>query len=610
MKNNKITLNESNFKSYQDALAWVQKKYPQYSLTKQQDFANNIMNKQQRISGTPQASASVPKAKPKASLNKYGPKQKSSNDDNPDIGKPEFGITVDTTSNGKKKVTIYGIDATDRPFLQDKLLQPDKRTPKPGLGINSLFIKDNFISFFLVPEKTADGKDDFSRVQSEFLGKGVNQLQSALLASIGKNANHSQEGVMQLTDSISHRVDTMSPDEATAFFAKGAESEIDMFTNYLNKVNDPEIREALLLYSKIYGNAIYGHTLALSNVLRIKAINPDATFVLGAGQWGKYGRGIKANATRYPLIGWVSTGNISQTDIDEAMKKFGHENEKYGEVGVQVQHLVDIEASRGKGGYPITYIGFDIADTYLYDPKKEDVLQTKPNAVGNIVYTLNKLAQEVEDKNRAENGESIEGEDEMLKRTSSALNALKELCAQRKLNVSINSGASDSSSLVDSLISVYSSMATEKANVLRQTNIQKVAEDCTHLTLLMDGIALDQLNRFHHPLIYTQKEVAALAPMLKSVIQCVGRAIYEGVGDDFLSQLKAAMKKIGMRVVSSDDVRNRLLNSGNANASGSINVVNQTVENTISYKETIKENFGKWVNRINNSDVSKSTRIL
>lgn len=614
MNNNKVNINEApqrTFNSRQEVYDCFMKQYKgKKSPAEIDQFATNFWKKLQREKKAGNASSTTVSGttqKPKASLNRYiAPSPSGQTSSN--VGKPEFGVKVEITGNGKKKVTLFGIDAKDISFLQDKLLQPDKKTPKPDLGINSLFIRNNFISFFLVPEKTADGKDDFSKPQSEFLGKGINQIQAALFASIGQNKNHSQEGVLQLKDSLAFKVDTMSSDEEAEFFAKGAESEIDMFTNYLNKVNDPETREALLLYSKIYGNAVYGHTLALSNVIRIKAINPNATFVLGPGQWAKYGRGIKANAKRYPLIGWVPTNTSSDgKSIDEkraeAMKKFGHEMETYGEVGAAIQHAIDIEINRGSG-YPLQFVGYDIADTYLFDPKKEDVLQSKPGAIGNIIYTLNKLAQDIENEKRAANGETIEGEDEMFKRTTSALNALKDLCEQRKINVNINTGTSDSSSLVDALISVYSSMATEKANVLKQSNVLKVAEDCTHLTLLMDGIALDQLKRFHHPLVYTKMEVAALAPMLKTVIQRVGHAIYEGAGDDFLSQLKATMKKIGMRVVSNDEVRNRLLNSGN------MSVANQTVENTLSAKETIKESFNKWMNRINTSDISKSARII
>ena len=491
-----------------------------------------------------------------------------------------INVSSKNTSEGDGKIlSFYGMGTDDINNILNRLLLPGNgpfRKVNPAKNIDKAWAKGNILFIKVLNDKVDD-----------FLNSGMKSVISALVSS-GKYDN---DVILHLQDEADFALKSaMSKEEMNKLYSDNAASVIDMWTQYLNNINDPEMRKVLELYSKIYGNTIYGHALSLKNVMSIKAVDPNATFVLGRTTWASYGRGVKANAKKFPLWRYTRKNDATQQQIIDAQEALGHGLEEFGELGVAVQNAIMIEAekeaNKGVNLIPVRYIGYDISDTYLYNPKEDDPLVAKPNMSSNVVYQINALAKEAEAKKNAESGNSEIGSEElsaMNKRTELATKAIEQLCAQEKIDTSKIQGEPEAR-LVQMLLDYYTRRVTQKANILKPENIRQYAEDAVQLTLIMDNIALGQLSRFRHSLQYTQKEAAALAPVIRTAVQRNGNAmVSEAVNDKgaFLSQYKAALKKLGIKIVPNET---------------SIEQENPSEMTT----ESVKKDFFNMLDRINN----------
>jgi len=496
-------------------------------------------------------------------------------------------VAVKDLSDGTGKlISFFGISSQVMPDVLGRLV-----IKQPGMPFPKVIESKNIIKAW------SKGTNLFVTVANDkidaFIDSGLKSIQSALI-----KGGYDGDGVLRLTDEVASRCDTISKEEMNQLYSDAAASEIDMWQNYLNNVEDPKTREMLQLYSQIYGNTVWGHALSLKNAMTIRSIDPNATFVLGKTSWAKYGRGVKRGAKRFPLWGYNTTNKVSNDDLKAAQEMLGHGLEAFDELGVAVKDAITKKAGaladekNGKKFFPYRYIGYDISDTYRYNPNEDDPLQSKPGISSNVVYKLNQLAQQVENEKGVNRGKDLEGYDEMVAKTQKALNAVEEMCAEKGVQITSNS-QEPSTRLADILLDYYKPLVSKKANVLKDGNIMQYAEDAVQLTLLMNNIALDQLNRFRHSYEYTQKEAAALAPIIRSATYRIGKAvntISEGVikenGDDFLMRYKAALKQLGIKIVKDTPQQN-------------IETEEPIMGESI---ESIKENFYKVFNKIN-SDI-------
>lgn len=484
---------------------------------------------------------------------------------------------------------FWNINRSDFAAILDRILEPGKgpfRKALPDKNIEKAWVDGSVLKVIVRNDKADD-----------FIDSGLKSIQSALV----KSGKYDTEAIMNLSDEVWHRLNFPSKEQMNKDFDESRASEIAAWTNYLNTINDPATVEALKLYSEMYGESIYGHALSLRNVMSIKRKNPDATYVLGRGEWSKYGRGVRRNAQLYPLWGMKTNYHPTAEDIEVAKKFFGFEGEDFGNLGVAVRNGIEIEASKKKGiMMPFRYYGVDIADTYLYKNAKEDPLLAKPNISSNLSYRLNRLAQEAEAKKGGDKKKDIPGYDEMVDKTQKALSALEPFCTKYKVPMPDAQNSAADFALVESLLAIYKAAITKKGDVLKDTNIQKMAEDCTQITLIMDGVALNQLSRFQHDNVYTQKEIAAIYPVIAKVVNTLGSAMAstmtEGVlnEDSFLNRFKSALKQLGIKIV-----RNK---EEEAPADEEENT--QTIE-----VESIKKKFNSIMERMEKSDIAKPTRL-
>jgi len=501
---------------------------------------------------------------------------------------------IENTKDGtKKKINFWGIkDRQDAENILDAITEPgDSTFARKGLP------GKNILRAWYTPSRTNMGL--FVVVANEAVEDFINTGLRSIIFSLLKSNNYDKEKIANLEHEVAHKLETSDSwaDKRKAL----ADADVhvaDLWQRYLNNINDPVTREALKLYSQIYTTTSYGHALSLANVMRIRAINPDATFVLSETVWNSWGYGIKRGAKKYPLWAVRFTQGISKKDLENAKAKLGHELEQLGDLGVAVQEAIRIEAEKeaNKGLKPmfILYYGYDIADTYQYNSKEVSPLMSKPNISSNVVYKLNALAQKLEDEKEKGLGEK---EKEIRDTTDMKYNVASEtminLCEKNGIKTEdiVNNSTSNQKKLINLLDAYYNYIinassnkkSPNKINVLKPENIQNYIQDAIQLTLLMNSIPFNK-NDFTHSEIYNQNEAATLGPIIRTAAEAIGKAlnpkqkdnVNEGIFEEgaFGLSFDEALKKLGIKVVSDNTPEMQM--------------------------EAIKENFNKMLNRINN----------
>ena len=493
-------------------------------------------------------------------------------------------IKVQDTKTGTGKIiTFFGIKRDDLVNVETKL-----KASNSDQNIKSFFKKGPALIVVVDNDKI-----------DAFIDSGLKTIQFVIVNS----GNYDGNGIAVLTDEVAFKCNKISDEEKKQLFADAEASEIEQWQNYLNSVNDPKTQEMLKLYSQIYGNTIYGHALSLKNAMTIRRIDPNATFVLGESSWVKYGRGVKRGAKKYPLFA-MKEMKPDNADLLQAQRILGHENSNYNDLSVTVKDAIykkagqiALEKNGGKFQF-FKYIGYDISDTYRHSTNVDDPLYSKPGIISNVSYKLNQLAQDIESQKNNNLHNDIEGHDKMLEKTEKAVSIVEDLCNKSGIKINTNS-SNPSVKLTDLLYDYYKPTIVSKGNILKDGNVSQFAEDAVQLTLLMNNIALDQLNRFKHSYIYTQKEAAALGPIIRRMVDAIGKGtanlsenVFNNNKEDFLIKYKQALKDLGIKVVKDK----------NENLSQETNTVNAEEEINNNDIETIKENFYKVFNKIN-SDI-------
>ena len=463
----------------------------------------------------------------------------------------EVGVK-DTTDGKRKVITFYGIQKGDLNGIVSRLVDNTgfKAVPKPDKNVEMVFTKMGNLIVTVYKDKIQD-----------FLKTGMKSIISGLVAS----RNYDFDKIKHLEDVTGFMLEKPGKEDIKRLHGERKTTMAELWTEYLNKVSDPETMEQLKLYAQIFGNTIYGHALSLKNVMAIKGMakkyGTNPTFVLGRTKWKEYGRDVRGGAKPYPLWTVVDKGRASKADLEAArlaaQAELGQSDVNYEDLGVTVQDKINIEASKilDKNQKEfVPYIGYDIADTYLINPKEDDLLKTKPNISGNIVYQLNALAQEAEAKKNDGKREGIDAEKDnaMKGRSEKALEAMNEICVAD--NISYEQGGSAEGSLVNALLAYYRKYASAKLNVLKPENVEQHAKDATQLTLMMTDTALNQLSRFTHPLEYTEKEATTLGNLIVPIVSEIGRALIKEGNEDLMGLFWKTLDRAGIKVVRDEDI--------------------------------------------------------
>ena len=506
---------------------------------------------------------------------------------------PKYGKIVVTIAPGKvdfktkqkyKILNLYNIDAESAKEIVARL----NDTTKPRISLKTWVDPTEPTHLLIsVPEEKIN----------EWLDSGdLNAVQSVLIKS-GKYDNNE---VKQLEDEIFIGFDTKNTEKINKLGAESEENSLQMWQRFLSKINDPVERKQIELYSRIFKNCTYvdengnerslGNILSTRNATLIRSKYPDATFVLAPGLWRSlFGRGVKRNATPIPYYAPYVNGKGNSQTFQDAQEKRGWKDVNREDIPIQARNAIRMDAEEKGDGYHWV-IGYDVKDTYLLSGAKEDIFNSQEGLLDNLKGELNAKAKE-RFKALNPSGETIDGNDEMLKRTEKAC-----LWAETALPASgytVNSRYTDvSNKLADYVLEYCRVNATKKTKFLAQTNVETYAQNATQITLILTNLALDALSRFNLKYEYTKPEAKALMSIVWGIAwnleknSIINESIMSWIKDkaQFVKMFLKALKKIGCSIKKENT---QLINT------------NTSEENTET-PETIKNNFFEVYNRINN----------
>lgn len=503
----------------------------------------------------------------------------------------EYGQIAVTVQPGKgldlktrqpfKVINLYNIDTKSANEIVERL----KDTTKQRVTRNAWIDKEEPTH---VQIKVFDSDID------SWLDSGdLNAVQSVLIKS-----GYNPDEVKHLEDEIATGFYSKDKEKINQAHNEAGETAMDMWQNYLSKINDPVTREQIELYSRVYGNVSYGHVLSVKNATLIKSYDKAATFVLAPGQWKKlFGRGIKRNAKPLPMYVWVPYGKATDKDIEDAKKTAGWEETGNEELSTQVKNDISMKANK-TGGFTLRSIGYDVRDTYLLSGAKEDKWSSEIGLLNNLSGELNAAA--IQDRQKR-NIQPETSDTVMDKRTEKAATWMENFCKENGYNTSTNYQDA-SNRLADYLLSYCSANATKKANILSEGNIRTYAENATQITLIITKLGLSALSRFNKQYNYDKKEAAALMNVVFGIAKKLeeNSVVNEGILDwlrnkaAFVKMFMSALKQIGCSVVNKPEQQDNVQQQNNQPQQNNVDTMqnSQTIED-------VRNNFNESFNRIN-----------
>lgn len=431
-----------------------------------------------------------------------------------------------------------------------------------------------------------------SEVDQWLDGGDLNAIQSVLL----KSGNYNSDEVMHLEDEIATGFYSKNKEIINKAHSEAGDNAMQMWQNYLSKINDPVTLEQIKLYSRVYGNVSYGHILSIKNATLIKSYDADATFVLAAGKWKSlFGRGIKRGAKPLPMYVWIpNKADVTDKDLEVAKNDNGWEDTSNQDLSIQVKQDLQMRANKS-GGITLRSVGYDVRDTYLLSGAKEDKWTSQIGLLNNLNGELNAAAERDRAERNKTTPQDVEGGDVMMKRTEKACTWMENFCSSNGYPTNTNHQDAGNK-LADYLLGYCTANATKKANILKSTNITTYAENATQVTLILTNLALNALSRFHRTYEYDRKEATALMNVVFGIAKQLeeNSMLTEGV----LSWLKdkfafakmfiKALRKIGCTVVENKPEQQQPQNTNVEQP--------ETVDND---SQKVKDSFNEMFNRIN-----------
>ena len=486
-----------------------------------------------------------------------------------------------------KVINLYNIDADSAKAIVARLTDPSKNRITRTAWIDKAEPTHVQIKVF------------DSEIDSWLDGGDLNAVQAVLIQS-GKYNN---DEVLHLEDEIATGFYSKNKEKINQAHSEAGENAMQMWQNYLSKINDPVTLEQIKLYSRVYGNVSYGHVLSIKNATLIKSYDKDATFVLAPGKWKSlFGRGIKRGAKPLPMYVWVpNKADVADKDLEVAKNDNGWEDTDSQDLSVQVKQDLQMKANKS-GGITLRSVGYDVRDTYLLSGAKEDKWTSEIGLLNNLNGELNAAAQRDKIERGQNNPEDVEGGAEMMKRTEKACAWMESYCEANGYDTNTQSQDAGNK-LADYLLTYCTVNATKKANVLESSNIQTYAENATQITLILTNLALNALTRFHRTYEYDKKEATALMNVVFGIAKKLeeNSVITEGIMSwlrdkaSFVKMFFKALKQIGCRVVNKP--QENQLNYNNIQQAG-----NNQPENNVSNTDNIddiRNKFTESFNRIN-----------
>lgn len=461
--------------------------------------------------------------------------------------------SVDAKTNEPVSVfTIYGMNADEISSIKNLLdKNPQKHTLNAIAKNNALLIRI------------------LSNDLDEWYKTGLKTIQSILI----KSGNYDNDEVMHLEDEIYAKSgNAISSDTKRNEYKDNKMKAIEIWKDYINRLSDPEVRKIIEMYSVLPTHKEYGHLLSAKNAMLIRSVNSDATFILPIKGWRDLNRGVKRGAKRYVV--YIPNGSKQEKEeVKAVIKKIGWGNIPYDELPKQVKRKVDIETNGMSAKIFIPVYEYDYADTYLFKGQ-EDIFNNTIGLKNNLTGELNAHA-----KLDAAKLSNITPDELMIKRTESANKYMMEVCQEKGIKYKPN--PNPSLNLVNMLEAKYKKDAM-KLDILRDTNINKFAENATHITLLMGKFAYDALSMFSHGYEYTNKEVGEMINFVGRTISDINASIkmnesrFKLNENNFINSFMRAFKNIGCTI---KDKKNNRFNESRLDA-----IIKESINNALKKK--------------------------
>lgn len=195
-----------------------------------------------------------------------------------------------------------------------------------------------------------------------------------------------------IDDLISASNDIISKDDKESI----NKSTDEMWIKFMKDIKNPETQLLLKSFGQYsLADSTFGWKLAESNIIRIKAQKPDATFVQTRKQWhDKFKRRVVPNAKKIGVM--IPLNNSSyqnQSDKANVMKRVGYkDNVTYNDLSRQQKDFIDVSSVEGEAKSFILMAYYDVSDTVLIDPNGEDIWRDTIGFDNNLTGHLNKAA--------------------------------------------------------------------------------------------------------------------------------------------------------------------------------------------------------------------------
>lgn len=489
-------------------------------------------------------------------------------------------IKLDYTVASKKFNNKIKKTWEDQTWLNYQNLQPrDKETIKSQFG--------GFIS------KT--GSVGMSTVKPEDANnpKTKNIINSwKYLESTG---NYEMPSLQQmLEDLASAQKDIMTKDDKDRI----GKSTDEMWLKFMKEIQKPETQLLLKSFGQYsLADSTFGWKLAESNIIRIRAQKPDATFVQTRKQWhDKFKRRVVPNATKIGvMIPLNNSSYLNQQDKANTMKKVGYKDDvSYNDLSRQQKDYIDISSVEGTAKSFMLMAYYDVSDTVLIDPNGEDIWADTVGFDNNLTGHLNKAAIDYKVSQGVGSAEDVakiyHNEEGDVKALSIALaEGIKtEYPEVQTMLPRTDNANAYKKCYSDMLERLADKLIEEKSKIVKKENRAQGVAIASTIVMCLTRVAPEQVAKKLANNELTESSYFELRSIINGIIGLMRKNMPKQESKRYnlteadLPMLGSVDELLNMMGMTRDDVQ-------------------KTKEQTVESVEQIKENFYNLFNRINKS---------
>ena len=389
--------------------------------------------------------------------------------------------------------------------------------------------------------------------------------------------------LMQMEDMLKNRA---TPEEIEAV----EKSTDDMYVEFMQKLQDPKIQTLLKSLGQYQvATTRYGWKKSMDNVMRALAQNPNATFVQTAPEWfHKYNRNIKLGAKKILLATPVQDyKKIPYDDILDAMRDARYDSSvRFEDLSTQQRDYITVMAVYHSGhGFEMKPY-FDVSDTYVIEGE-EDIWSNEVGFDNNFTMHLNQIAMddvtaqgiELDGFDPREIYNNEEGNPKLLNHT-----LVKGI--QRKYpEVKAVEGSESLSSFIKNVRNLANYLLETKSKLVRQENRELGINIITAFVLAFTKLKPEYVCTQYNDKVMERNAYLELRDRINDIIRLINDSMLKMENKNNINESIPYLQSV-----------DQMLEMMGLNLNDEQQAPMECKEND---KETIKENFMKTLNRLN-----------